>query len=372
MRKTPCSRLLISNLTMRKTLLSLFFLSLAGLLQGQPLRLLTGCYNDDDPSVPGACLLRFDPGDGSTEQLAAAPTRNPSFIIPSADGRFAWSVCEFHDGTQGAYAYRLSEDSLEALGFQSNCPDGTGGGDPCNILFLNGFILTSDYTGGAVSVFPVLPDGTLGALLRRFDFGEGSHIHCCRISPDGRYVFASDLGCDVIRRFPIQPGEFPVGEPEIAWQATPGCGPRHFVFSADGRFCYMLGELGDTLTVLRYEDGTLTPVQELKAYRGRGKGSADIHLSPDGRFLYTSHRLRRDGIATFRVDPQSGRVRRAGFRRTGTHPRNFAISPDGRWLLCACRDADAIELYAIRPRNGRLRRTGRAISLHRPVCVQIL
>jgi len=357
---------------MRKILLSLFFLSLAGLLQGQPMRLLTGCYNDDDPSAPGACLLRFNPGDGNTEQLAAAPTRNPSFIIPSADGRFAWSVCEFHDGTQGAYAYRLAEDSLEMLGFQSNSPDGTGGGDPCNILFLNGFILTSDYTGGAVSVFPVLPDGTLGAMLRRFDFGEGSHIHCCRISPDGRYVFASDLGCDVIRRFPIQAGDLPVGEPEIAWQATPGSGPRHFVFSADGRFCYLLGELGDTLTVLRYEDGTLTPVQELKAYRGRGKGSADIHLSPDGRFLYTSHRLRRDGISTFRVDPQSGRVRRAGFRRTGSHPRNFAISPDGRWLLCACRDADAIELYAIRPRNGRLGRTGRTISLHRPVCVQFL
>ena len=223
-----------------------------------------------------------------------------------------------------------------------------------------------------MSVFPVGPDGNLGPLRQRFDFGEGSHIHCCAVSPDGRYVLASDLGCDLIRRFPIQAGELPVGEPEIAYRATPGSGPRHFVFSADGRFCYLLGELGDTLTVLRYEDGALTPVQELKAYRGRGKGSADIHFSPDGRFLYTSHRLRRDGIATFRVDPQSGKVRRAGFHRTGTHPRNFAITPDGRWLLCACRDADAIELYAIRPRSGRLRRTGRVIPLHRPVCVQVL
>lgn len=357
---------------MHKAFSFLLFLSAAALLQAQPVRILASCYNDDAPSLPGAFLLQFNPDDGSTVQLAAAAARNPSFIIPSADGRFAWSVCEFHDGTQGAYAYRLSADSLEPLGFQSNCPDGTGGGDPCNILFLNGFILTADYTGGAVSVFPVLPDGTLGPLQKRFDFGEGSHIHCCAVTPDGRYVLASDLGCDLIRRFPVRTGDLPVGEPETAYTATPGSGPRHFVFSADGRYCYLLGELGDTLTVLRYEDGSLTPVQELKAYRGRGKGSADIHLSPDGRFLYTSHRLRRDGIATFRVDPQSGRVRRAGFRRTGTHPRNFAVSPDGRWLLCACRDAEAIELYAVQARTGKLRPTGRTIPLHRPVCVQVL
>ena len=167
---------------MRKALSSFLFLSAAFLLQAQPMRILAGCYNDDAPEIPGAFLLQFDPDGGSTVQLAAAAVRNPSFIIPSADGRLAWSVCEFHDGTQGAYAYRLSPDSLEPLGFQSNCPDGTGGGDPCNILYLHGFILTADYTGGAVSVFPVQPDGTLGPLERRFDFGEGSHIHCCAVT----------------------------------------------------------------------------------------------------------------------------------------------------------------------------------------------
>lgn len=337
----------------------------------QILWLLVGSYTDDGTGS-GARLMRFDGADGSATPAAFSPALNPAFIIPSADRTRAWSVCEFNDGRQGAYAYTLGPGRLELLNFQSNCPGGSGSGNPCNILRLGDFILTADYFGGTVSVFPLAGDGSLEPLRRTFYFGPESRMHCCMVSPDGKWLFASDLGCDLIRRFPVlQTGPLPVGEPDIAYRATPGSGPRHFVFSEDGRFCYLLGELGDTLTVLRYEDGTLTPVQEIQAYRGRGKGSADIHLSPDGRFLYTSHRLRKDGIAIFRVDPQSGRVRRAGYRRTGTHPRNFTLSPDGRWLLCACRDDDAIEVYERDAATGRLRLTDRTISIHRPVCVQL-
>ena len=97
---------------MQRVFSLLLFLSAAILLQAQPVRILAGCYNDDAPEQPGALLLQFDPQDGGTVQLAAAATRNPSFIIPSADRRFAWSVCEFHDGTQGAYAYHLAPDGL--------------------------------------------------------------------------------------------------------------------------------------------------------------------------------------------------------------------------------------------------------------------
>jgi 6-phosphogluconolactonase (cycloisomerase 2 family) len=144
------------------------------------------------------------------------------------------------------------------------------------------------------------------------------------------------------------------------------------VFSADGRFAYLLCELGDKLVVFSYEDGSLTPVQTLTAYDGEGHGSADIHLSPDGRFLYTSHRLRQDGIAIFSVNPKTGRVKRAGYRETGRHPRNFALSPDGRFLLCACRDDNRVEIYAVDPATGALSLTDRRIEVGAPVCVQFL
>lgn len=341
------------------------------LLQPQDLRLLIGTYTDSG-DASGAWLYRFDAETAASDRLDFADARNPAFIIPSEDRTRAWSVCEFNDGSQGAYAYALGPDRLELLNYQAATLDGKGSGNPCNILYFNGYIFTADYFGGTVTLYPVAADGRLEPMRKSFYFGTESRMHCCRLSPDGRWILASDLGCDLIRRFPVTAsGELPVGEPGIAYRATPGSGPRHFVFSADGRFCYLLGELGDTLTVLRYEDGTLTLVQEIKAYRGRGKGSADIHLSPDGRFLYTSHRLRGEGIAIFAVRPD-GTVRRAGFRRTGRHPRNFVLSPDGRWLLCACRDDDAIEVYARNAATGALTpKKDRTIRVNHPVCLQL-
>ena len=357
---------------MRKSALLAALLLAAVSLQAQDLRLLIGTFTGSG-DASGAWLMRFDPATGASTELDFAAARNPAFIIPSADRTRAWSVSEFNNGTQGAYAFTLSPDDLEIINFEVNCPTGRGSGNPCNILYFNGFIFTADYFGGTVSIFPTTPEGALKPLCKTFSFGPESRMHCCQPSPDGRWIFASDLGCDAIRRFPVTAsGELPVGEPDIAYQATPGSGPRHFVFSADGRYCYLLGELGDTLTVLRYEDGTLTPVQEIKAYNGRGKGSADIHLSPDGRFLYTSHRLRGEGIAIFAVDPQSGRVSRAGFQPTGAHPRNFTLSPDGRWLLCACRDDDAIEVYERDTATGALTLRGdRTIRVNHPVCLQL-
>ena len=208
-------------------------------------------------------------------------------------------------------------------------------------------------------------------------------MHCATLSPDGKYVFATDLGRDRILRFDCGAGGVPLSDVQIAWQhkekrlwnrffGKRPYGPRHLTFSADGRFAYLICELGDKLVVFSYADGALKPIQTLTAYRGRGHGSADIHLSPDGRFLYTSHRLRRDGIAIFSVNPRTGKVKRAGFQPTGTHPRNFAISPDGRYLLCACRDDDRIEIYARDPLSGALTLTDRCINVGARVCVQFL
>ena len=101
------------------------------------------------------------------------------------------------------------------------------------------------------------------------------------------------------------------------------------------------------------------------------RGSADIHLTPDGRFLYASNRLQGDGIAIFSVDKESGMLTRAGYQATARHPRNFAITPNGRFLLCACRDADTIQVFAIDPDTGMLSDTSHDIHVPHPVCIAI-
>lgn len=101
------------------------------------------------------------------------------------------------------------------------------------------------------------------------------------------------------------------------------------------------------------------------------RGSADIHLTPNGRFLYASNRLQGDGIAIFSVDKESGMLTRTGYQPTARHPRNFAITPNGSFLLCACRDADIIQVFAIDPDTGMLSDTSHDIHVPHPVCIAI-
>ena len=100
------------------------------------------------------------------------------------------------------------------------------------------------------------------------------------------------------------------------------------IFSQDGKFLYVLCELDDLLSVFSYNNGDINHIETVKAYSGNGKGSADIHFSNDGNYLYTSHRLKNDGISIFSVNKQKGNIQNIGFVKTGIHPRNFNITPN--------------------------------------------
>lgn len=339
------------------------------------MRLLVGTYTEGT-SAEGVYLYSFDPASARTALLDVAPSGNPSFVI--ADGTRAWSVNEFNDGRQAVSAYSIGPESISLINTVPIPKADIDGEDPCNIFYTGSAVITSNYTGGTLTAFPVNADGSLGTMSQ--SYGERSHfkahMHCAVPSPDGKYLFVTNLGWDCIQRFELKDGAQPLGPSTTVWQhigLSKHYGPRHLIFSADGRFAYLLSELADKLVVFSYSDGTLTPIQTLTAYKGRGHGSADLHLSPDGRFLYTSHRLKNDGIAIFRVDPASGKVKRAGYQETGIHPRNFAISPDGRFLLCACRDSNRIEVYAIDSSTGSLSLLeDRSIAVGAPVCVQFV
>ena len=379
---------------------------LAVLISGV-LRLLVGTYTEGT-GAEGVYLYEFNGETLESRLLSVAPSGNPSFVIASPDGKMAYSVNEYNDGREGVSAYAIRGDKIQRVDSLKIPRAMVDGSDPCNLLLLDNALVSSNYTGGTLTVFRLTDQGLLNGIGQYFCFGseitnkttgrqigkEDAHIHCAVLSPDGKYVFTTNLGNDCIQRFDRRGGDYPLGAPSTAWQnrrtmpawlyaqelkgsslaklAPNKCGPRHMVFSADGRFAYLLGELGDRLVVFAYSDGNLRVIQDFAAYSGNGHGSADIHLSPDGRFLYTSHRLKKDGIAIFKVDRQSGKVSAAGYQETGQHPRNFAITPDGRFLLCACRDSARIEIYSIDADTGLLTPTNHSIDLPAPVCVQIL
>lgn len=335
------------------------------------LRLLVGTYTEGGASV-GIYLLQFDQKNASYSVLDTARAGNPSFVAASARMEAAWSVEEFGDGRQGAVSFRLAGDRIDRTNARSTDTPTISGASPCNLLLAGGSLFTSNYSGGSLSAFPVMEDGSLGPLSAQFSpDGEGPspHIHCAVLSPDGKYVFVTDLGRDKLYRFTLGTPDAPLQDVRTAWSFEDHKGPRHMTFNAAGDRAYLIHELSDEISVFSCADGALDLISTIPAYDGGGHGSADIHLSPNGRFLYASHRLKEDGISVFRVK-RDGTLKPKGYCRTGVHPRNFAISPNGKFLLCACRDSGRIEIYRLNRLSGTLKSTGKSIELPAPTCVQ--
>ena len=355
---------------MFRTVLALIGLTAAMALHAQEYRLLVGTYTENT-SAEGVYLYSFDSKSADATLLSMAPSGNPSFVITNPEKTRVYSVNEFNDGRQGVSSFILEGNTLNGL----NTVTMSGGEDPCNLLYAGETIISSNYTGGTVTAFTLADDGSVLGLTQNYipEVSGTAHMHCAVTSPDGKYIFVTNLGMDCIHRFVRTEGIHPLGNSTVAWKnaGLVKFGPRHMVFSADGRYAYLLCELGDKLVVFEYDNGELSPIQTLTAYRGKGHGSADIHISPDGRFLYPSHRLKEDGIAIFSIDEATGKVKKAGYQPTGCHPRNFAVTPDGNWLLCACRDDNRIEIYSIDKKTGALTSSGKAIEVGAPVCVQI-
>lgn len=350
------------------------------------LTMFVGTYTEGGNSK-GIYTYRFNQENGTFELLSSAIAANPSFLTLSPDGKHLYAVSEYNDGRQGAYSFDLSQDKahLSYPVFQSTVPKESSeeepkqaGADPCHIVTDENYVITANYTGGDISVFPLDAEGKLKAETQHIAFvgktpKRVAHIHCIIPTPDKKYILATDLGNDRVYRFRYNKKTHKNSEvltaQRVAYEVSDGQGPRHLTFSKDGRFAYLIGELGGKCVVLGYHKGQLKEVQRLMADEGGGRGSADIHISPDGRFLYTSHRLKKDGIAIFAIDPEKGTLTKVGYQFTGIHPRNFAITPNGKFLLVACRDDNKIQVFRRDEATGELTDTSLNISVDKPTCV---
>ena len=350
------------------------------------LTIFVGTYTEGGNSK-GIYTYRFNQENGTFELLSSATAANPSFLTLSPDGKHLYAVSEYNDGRQGAYSLDVSQDKalLSYPVFQSTVSKENSkeepkqaGADPCHIVTDGNYVITANYTGGDISVFPLDAEGKLKAETQHIAFvgktpKRVAHIHCIIPTPDKKYILATDLGNDRVYRFRYNKKARKNAEAltaqRVAYEVSDGQGPRHLTFSKDGRFAYLIGELGGECVVLGYRKGKLKEVQRLMADEGGGRGSADIHISPDGRFLYTSHRLKKDGIAIFAIDPEKGTLTKVGYQLTGIHPRNFAITPNGKFLLVACRDDNKIQVFRRDEVTGKLTDTSLNISVDKPTCV---
>lgn len=343
------------------------------------LYLFVGSYAEANDS--GIGLYRFDTEQGtSTFVKEFSGIAEPSYQAFGKEGEFVYSVSEtaVPDAKVCAYSFDKNTGNLVLLNEQK-----TEGSAPCHIWVdsQHRLAVTANYNGGSISAFPIAADGTLyPATVYVYEGGipgsarqEAPHLHCIYTSPDERFLFANDLGTDRIYKYELETSgkELRLKEGVPAYFSLPvGEGPRHAEFHPNGKWLYLLSELSGKVAVLNYEEGNLTPVQFIEADSLQAAGSADIHVSPDGRFLYASNRLKGDGIAIFAIDQANGLLTKVGYQPTGIHPRNFIITPNGKFLLCACRDSHCVQVFEINPKNGLLRDTGHTIQRSKPVCLK--
>ncbi len=329
--------------------------------------LLVGTYTG--AGSEGMYVYQFDQDSGefvSGEAVGFAEMENPSFLTVS-DADIVYAVSEKPDSTAALSSFHFNPGTFE---FQKLSTVSSEGEDPCYVSTDGKVVAVGNYSGGTMALFPV---GTDGEALKASTVIKGAatgpdrdrqttpHVHCSVFSPDGKYLIATDFSADRLMRYDL-------GTEDVDYyEMNPDTGPRHITFSPDGRFLYVIGELSGDVTVFEYGN-ELKIRQVIKAGKVDARGAADIHVSPDGRFLYASLRLRNDGIAIFSIN-EDGTLAEAGYMNTGIHPRNFNITPNGKFLLCACRDSDSVEVYSIDTTTGRLTKTSSEIHLSKPVCL---
>ena len=305
---------------------------------------------------------------------------NPSFLTIADDGTRIYAVGE--NAKEQATVHLLLLNNAEGTLSLADTKH-VHEADPCHLSITpdSTHLVTANYSGGSITIFPLREDGTLEEGQVETFTGNGpdssrqeaAHLHCIYFSPDRKWLMANDLGSDCIHMYPLTP-DSPIGIDTTAERkvmVAPGSGPRHAVFDKEGRHLYLLNELKGDVVVWTYEEGELKQIQSIQADSVGARGSADIHLSPDGRYLYASNRLKADGIAIFQVDSATGLLTHIGYQNTGAHPRNFAITPNGKFLLACCRDANRIEVYQRDPDTGMLKDTGKHIDMPKPVVVKL-
>jgi len=158
---------------------------------------------------------------------------------------------------------------------------------------------------------------------------------------------------------------------------SPGAGPRHAKFSAAGKFFYAIDELDATITACGYDAarGALVPFQRITTLPADFKGPntcSEIRVHPNDRFVYGANRGH-NSIAVFSRASATGELAPVEIVPTGGRtPRNFALTPDGAWLLCAHQDSNDLTVFRVDPATGRLTRIAHTAKVPKPVCVLFL
>ena len=367
----------------------LFFLNLlvisSSLAQSKEYFLFIGTYTSSKSE--GIYVYKLDDNSGKATFVNKIKTDNPSYLAVSNNHKFIYAVKEGGvDNASAVSSFSFNKQS-GALTFINKQPTKSNG--PCYITVdsKQKWVFTANYKGGSLSAYPVKADGSIDTVTQFIKHVGSSvnksrqqepHVHTVVFSPDEKYLFTNDLGTDKINRYtfnsdattlPLSQGN------DSVTMSTAGNGPRHLTFSPNKKFMYTINELAGTIDVFKYSSNNLKIIQTISSDStdNTDKGSADIHLSPDGKFLYATNRDSYNTIATYAVDAANGKLQLLKVQSTGgIMPRNFAITPSGKMLLVGHQKSDFITIFNRDVKTGLLTITNNTIPVSGAVCLKMI
>lgn len=350
-----------------------------------------GTYTSGKSRSKGIYIYRLNLDSG-----ALAPYRTvknviePSYLAIDASGKHLYAVNETEtyegkkSGAVSAFAIDRKTGDLKFLNRQPSL-----GGAPCYITVSGNekFVLIANYSGGSATVFPVEADGKLGAAIdlkqnsgsgKNKERQESAHAHSINLDGKNEYAYLCDLGVDriFIYQFDEKTGKLNPNPAQEFFQTKAGAGPRHFALHPNGKYAFVVNELDSTVTALARDErrGSLEEIQTVSTLPVGWSGSntcADIHVSPNGKFLYGSNRGH-DSIASYKIDETDGKLELIEHVSTlGKTPRNFVIEPGGRFLLAANQNSNSIVVFRIDEKTGVLSAIGEPVAAPTPVCLKL-
>jgi 6-phosphogluconolactonase len=375
----------VKNRYMKLTILSVLFSFLLLPSVNKESYLIVGTY--DSPKSEGIYVYKFNSTDGTVQEVSHIKTSNPSYVVVSPDEKFVYAVHENakagNGGEVAAFSFDKKQGTLSFINQQLS-----GGDHPCYVTIdkTGKWVFDANYTSGSLAVLPVNKDGSLGAATTKIQ-NEGTgynkqrqagpHVHCTVLSSDNRWLFVSDLGLDkvMIYAFDAKTGKLTPAKTPFS-KSVDGSGPRHLTFHPTNKYAYLIEEMSGTVEAYQYNNGTLKNIQRISTLPAGDTGligSADIHVSQDGKFLYASNRGKGNSntIAIFKINTSNGMLTSVGHQYTmGNIPRNFNFDPSGNFLLVANQESNEVVIFKRNIQTGLLTDTGKRIEVGKPVCIK--
>lgn len=360
-------------------------------------QLLVGSYTAGQSQ--GIYRLNFDSATGQIDAkpLQVVKSENPSWLTLSKDQRQLFVVNENGPGQTdpvgrvSSYAidpktHELSLiNQVQSLG---NEPTHSGLSVEASHLFVSNYSVAED-PGGTLAVLPVGADGKLKPVVQMSSHPSSrvnperqmsAHVHSTVSSPDGQYVFSNDLGADKIFAYRFDPKANPelplTAATPASVQLPPGSGPRHLLFSVDGKHAWLTMEMSAQVAVFDYKDGKLEQTQMVELATGQpvsDKAAGALHASRDGKFLYVSNRGTANQLLVFAIDPATGHLKELQRRSVeGDHPREFSLDPSGKFLLIANQKSNQIVVVERDSKTGLLGKTVQKLPMDAPSDLKFL